>query len=431
MNNKFQWIYFISRRISKVDRKGRTAVSSMLASLGVCFGVFALIVVMSVMNGFQMSFFDSIMEISSYDLRVSNLSLENSFDLNSFCEESKDVSCIVPFYEVQGLMAGSSGNQSASLIRAIDKNVASYDDKFIKELNVFAGEFDLSEKDSIVVGNTLAKNLGLRIGSKVNIVAMSGSNEVSLLSQNRVFTVKGIFFSGYADINASYSFINLDYALEKLCDLEDLTYGIKLEKQNKDSIFSGILKSKFDGIKVESWRSFNRSFFGALKLEKNLLSTLLFLIFIVVAVNIYNGIKKLVYERREEIAILSSFGASEKDIKNVFLIQGALTGLLGAIPGLLLALFTCINIEYVFIALSKIQYALQFVFYKIINADSYFIETLTENPMFAVYASIPARMNFIEIFWIFIFGLSSSIFASYLASRNILKFSISEVLRNE
>ena len=69
----FRWILFVSGRFSKVDRKGRTAVTSFLASLGVCFGVMALTVVMGVMNGFQMSFIDSIMEISSYHVRISGI----------------------------------------------------------------------------------------------------------------------------------------------------------------------------------------------------------------------------------------------------------------------------------------------------------------------------------------------------------------------
>ena len=79
--SSFKWVFFVSRRFSKVDRKGRTAVTSFLASLGVCFGVMALIVVMAVMNGFQMSYIDSIMEISSYHIRVSGIAKdrENEF----------------------------------------------------------------------------------------------------------------------------------------------------------------------------------------------------------------------------------------------------------------------------------------------------------------------------------------------------------------
>lgn len=99
----FKWIYFVSRRISRINRKGRTSVTSALASLGLCFGVASLIVVLSVMNGFQMSFKDAIMEISSYDARVSNITEQQEEEFLSWCSVRSDVECVVPFYEAQGL----------------------------------------------------------------------------------------------------------------------------------------------------------------------------------------------------------------------------------------------------------------------------------------------------------------------------------------
>lgn len=191
--SSFKWVFFVSRRFSKVDRKGRTAVTSFLASLGVCFGVMALIVVMAVMNGFQMSYIDSIMEISSYHIRVSGIAKDRENEFLEFCKNNKKITCAVPFLEAQGLMAGRNENQSASIVRAVPENIMNHDLGFKKELKIISGKFDLTDDNSIVVGNTIAWNLGLRRGSKVNIAALSGSADTDLLSASRIFTVKGIF----------------------------------------------------------------------------------------------------------------------------------------------------------------------------------------------------------------------------------------------
>lgn len=430
MKNNFRWIYFVSKRISKVDRNGRTAVSSKLASLGVCFGVMALIVVMSVMNGFQRSFIDAIMEISSYHTRVSGLQ-ENQFaEFEEFCKSQKFVRNFTAFYEAQGLMTDTKylSEQSPVLVRAVPQNICD-DENFKKELNVFSGKFDLSEENSIIIGNTIARNLGVRVGQKVNIAALSGSSDVALLSQNRIFTVKGIFYSGYADINSSYVFINLDEAQKYFGQSATRVYGIKFNHSRQDGIFENFVKTQFPNAKCVSFREFNKSFFGALRMEKNILFLVVLLIFVVVAVNIYNGMKKLVFERKTEIAVLKSFGATNSEIQNVFIVQGFLTGVSGALPGLLLGLFLSVNMDFVFNLMSKIQYYLQVVITYIFNPKN--IYYVRENPMFEAYARIPSKIFPSEVILIFIFGILSALVASVIASRDVLKMSVVEVLRDE
>lgn len=430
MTNNFRWIYFVSKRISKVDRKGRTAVSSKLASLGVCFGVMALIVVMSVMNGFQRSFIDAIMEISSYHTRVSGLE-ENEFaDFEDFCASQKIVRNFTAFYEAQGLMTDTKKltEQSPVLVRAVPQNICD-DENFKSELNVFSGSFDLSEENSIIIGNSIARKLGVRVGQKVNIAALSGSSDVALLSQNRIFTIKGIFYSGYADINSSYAFINIDEAKKYFGESSERIYGIKFNYSRQDSVFRTFVKNQFPDANCVSFREFNKSFFGALRMEKNILFLVVLLIFVVVSINIYNGMKKLVFERKTEIAVLKSFGASSNEIQNVFIVQGFLTGFSGALPGLLLGLFLSVNMDSFFILMSKIQYYSQVVISYVFNPEN--IYYVRENPMFATYGRIPARIIPSEVIMIFIFGILSALIASAIASRDVLKMSIIEVLRDD
>lgn len=403
------WIFFVSSRFSKIDRKGRTAVTSWLASVGVCLGVMALIVIMSVMNGFQMSFIDSIMEISSYHVRVSGLDENEEGSFLDFCKKNRLIETAVPFYEAQGLMVSKGGNQSAAIIRAVPENVNEIDSGFNRELKIVSGRFDLSSPDSIVIGNTIAHELKLRKGSKVNIAALSGSNDSALLSKNRMFTVTGIFFCGYADINSGYAFISSRAGELNFGKGSRKTYGLKLVSGGKDREVVPVLKKEFDAADISSWKDYNRSFFWVLKMEKNILFLLVFLIFIVVAINIFNSMKRVVLERKEEIAILSAMGGSSRSIRRIFIMQGARTGFAGAIPGLFLGLFVSGHISTLF----------------------NLAQMVTGNPMFSAYARIPARIFPAEVLLIFIFGVGSSLSATWLAGRNILKMTVSEVLRDE
>ena len=130
--NNLNWIFFIAKRFSLVDRKGNSSITTKISMLGICFGVMTLIVVMSVMNGFQMSFIDSIMEISSYHIRVTNVKDEELYDVEKFISNTDNVKVSVPILEAQCLM--DSGKQTAAFIRAVPENICKIDKGFAKEI---------------------------------------------------------------------------------------------------------------------------------------------------------------------------------------------------------------------------------------------------------------------------------------------------------
>ena len=387
----------------------------------------ALIVVISVMNGFQMEFIDAIMEISSYHVRASDVQDEDAF--LKWCGDEKSVLTVSPFYEAQGLMIASNGRENAALVRALDPHVMESDEGFAREVQMISGEFDISEDDCIVLGNDLARTIGARVGSTINIFALSGSSDVAMISQDRRFVVTGIFFSNYADINSAYSFVGIDAAQKYFGSGSKKVWGIKMKDSGKDSVLISRLESAFPGQKFESWRSYNRTFFGALRIEKNMLMMLVFLIFVVVAINIYNGMRRMVYERREDISVLSALGGTRSQIQWVFIMKGFMTGLKGAVPGLMLGLLVTVNMEKVFLFLSKAQFWIQYFFMMIVNPAN--ADMVQENPMFSVYANIPARMVLSEIVAIFLFGILSSLVAAGIASRQILHLTVAEVLHDD
>ena len=429
------WISAVSKRFARVDRKGRSAVTSVLATLGICFGVMTLTVVMSVMNGFQMSFIDAILEVSSYHIRVTDLPSENEKDLQDFCKNEKRIKACIPFYDAQALMTGNKGGAVAVNVRAAEPEIYTDDEGFQKQLHMVSGKFDLSGSDSIVLGSTLARNLGVRTGSTVNLLVMSGGTDVELFSQDRLFTVKGIFTTGYGEINNSCAFVGTEAAQKYFGNSAKKIWGFKLHRYDDDLRVKNSIDrwlSSPQGVSkplVSTWRSYNRTFFGALRIEKNILMLLVALIFVVVAINIYNGMRRLVFERRSEMAVLSALGARKREIKSIFIMRGFITGAVGAITGVILGIIISLNTDVVFTAAAKLMYMAQYIFTAITDRAN--LDYVQVNSSYTLYATIPARIFPGEVTAITLFGIISPLAASWAASRNVLKMTVSEVLHYE
>lgn len=428
--SNFRWIYFVAKRFSLVDLKGAEAFTSKLSTLGICFGVMTLIIVISVMNGFQREFIDAIMEVSSYNLRTENLDAKERDAFEKFASDEKEIECAVAFTESESLLVSADGRQSAALVRAIETDVMEKDFGFAREAKIVRGAFDLRTMEfsengetlaPCVLGITLARSLDVRVGDEVNFYATdSGDSLLEAFSRPQKFFVAGIFHTGYSDINSSYAFVALS------SQIENLIYGIKTKNSAGEAALAKKIQLEFPAAKISLWKEYNRSFFSVLRIEKNMLMLLVVLIFVVVAINIFNSMRRIVFERRSEISTLSALGAKISSVKNIFIMRGFLIGLRGALAGLVLGLFFCVNIKSVFTILSSALFYLQYFFMLIFSPQN--AAALSENPMFAVYANIPARMYAHEIIFITLFGIFSAAFSACAASREILNTSISEVL---
>ena len=427
--DSIRWISFVSKRFARVDRKGRSAVTSFLATLGICFGVMTLIVVMSVMNGFQMSFIDSILEVSSYHIRVADLPEAESSKLYEECGNDKKIRSVTSFKEAQALMTGEKGGANSVVIRAVDDSSYDEDLGFRKEVRMLSGSFNFDTENSIILGSTLAHNLGVKRGDKVNLLVMSGGSDVDLFSEDRQFTVVGVFSCGYSEINSSYAFVSIESAEKYFGESSKYIYGIKIKNFNDDMHIIAKLKTVFPDADIQSWRAYNRTFFGALRIEKNILLLLVALIFVVVAINIYNGMRRLVFERRSETVILSALGAFDSEVKAVFVMRGFFMGSFGAFFGVVLGLLISYNTDVVFLAAAKILYLFQYIGTMLTNSEN--LQFLQENSSYSVYAAIPARVFPLEVVEIAFFGMFAPIFASFAASKNVLKSTVSEVLHYE
>lgn len=429
MTNLSKLIY-LSKRLNKTGIKGREAIINLLSVLGIGFGVVALIVILSVMNGFQRGFIDIIMEVSSGHIRLSG-PYEKLKDL----EKQNKAKSFFIFNESQALAQGAHKRQNGILVRAVELENFLQDEGLIKSLNFIDGSLNLKKPRTIIIGNELAKSLAVGVGDEISLPVAAGSSEINLFSESAELLVTGIFKTGFLSVDSSYSFVSLETGQRLFGKTENVNAFVKLNNENSDYAYILETEKNFPEINCESWRVYNHAFFGALRVEKNVMMLLVVLIFIVVSVNIYNGMRRTIYERREDIAILMSLGMKKESIRFLFFFNGFKIGFAGAVMGLLIGLLMAKNINSVFAIIENIingvLLLLKHIFYsrkQILSFDNF---AIFSPKVFYMMNEVPTAISFFECCYISLFGLVSSACASLVATRKILKLKPQENLRHE
>ena len=438
---KLGWVGFVAFRL--VTKK-RGAPPPVLSILGIAVGVLALTVIISVMNGFQLGFIESILEVSSYYVRLESPPPIDTVNIKDggLIEEIKaldDAASVVPFREVQALLRGDWG-QYAALIRGLYPNACEEDPGMAEKLVFEEGSFDLRDSDSILLGAELAGRLRVDLGDTVQLVSVSGGDLLASSGETAsesLFTVKGIFRSGFYEFDLGWGFINFDRAGE--LERDSYTLGIKINDRWQDKKFAATLAelvhenySTTDNYtaspeampKVRTWRDFNRAFFGALRTEKLFMFVLVGLIFIVVGLNIYQAQRRIVLERREEIGLLRAVGAGDRAVRLIFVWDGFIIGFIGASSGMILGLLLSFNIAAVFSILEKVVNNILYMLYRgggfaVFSPAVFYIKELK------------ARVIPHEVLLIFLFGLLSALGAAWFASGKVSRIRPAEVLRYE
>jgi len=426
--NAGSWIGFVAGRY--VSRGRKNSPSPVFSVLGIATGVLALIVIIAVMNGFQLGFIENILEISSYHVRLEGPKVSEAFD-----EELRAVPgvlSVLPFKEINVLLRGKS-NLRGALVRGVPPQALEMDPGLTDKLDIEDGSFDLYDQLSIVLGAELARHLSIRVGEEVNLLSITGGLDEEAA---RIFRVTGIFRSGFYEYDLSWAFVNIDTASLLSGDTVLPTLGIKLKNRWQDQKALEEIKSlNLDSdISVRSWRDYNRSFFGALRTEKLMMFILVGLIFIVVGLNIFQAQRRIILEQREEIGLLRALGASLIAVRLVFVWDGFIIGLTGAIFGLAPGLFIAYHIQAFF---TFLEWVVNF-FIGIINSIAGFIGVNAGGGDFAVFSTqifyikeIPSRVVPHEVALIFLFGFLSALMASWFASGKTSSATPTEVLRYE
>ena len=433
------WIGFVATRYVSMGRKN--SPSPIFSILGIATGVLALTVIIAVMNGFQMGFIDSILEISSYHLRLEGLSRDEFAQTSEEINSLREVSSVLPFRELNVLLRSRQSNPRGALVRGVPQDALSRDPGLEASLVIEDGSFDLSDRFNILLGAELARHLFVEVGDELNLLSISGGlgDGAGEGEDQRAYRVTGIFRSGFYEYDLGWGFVSMETAeaLSGEGASESPVLGIKLRNRWQDRRAMeeiAIALSGKEELSLTSWRDYNRAFFSALRTEKLLMFFLVGLIFIVVGLNIFQAQRRIVLERGEEIGLLRALGASDTEVRLVFVWDGCIIGFTGASLGLGLGLLTALNIEVFFTFLEGVVN----FFIHLVNEVLSLFGVAASSGEFSVFSpqifylrEIPSRVIPYEAAMIFLFGFLSALLAAWFASGKVSGTSPAEVLRYE
>jgi len=312
------------------------------SGIGVAIGVAALIVVLSVMYGFDVELKDRILGFSSHvDIQGPGDTLEQWPDWLQKVEQLPEVVRASPYISIP-VMAAHGSLAAGVMLKGVD---ISREQEIARHM--VSGDFNALGKGNpfkVVVGRDLAHKLGLRTGDTVNLVSpAAGIAPSGMAPRMRAFKVAGIFNSGFYEYDVGLVITGME-AVQRLNRLGNRVTGIELhlfDRNQAGAVANEVRQLLPPDAWVKDWMQRHRSFFRALKMERVVMGIILSLIVLVAVFNMVASLVMVVMERRKEIAILKTIGATDASVMKVFLYMGSiLTGagtLLGALFGLLLA----------------------------------------------------------------------------------------------
>ena len=399
------------RNLRPKKKEGFLKVISIFSFLGIMLGVAILIIVMSVMNGFKNDLTKKILGLNPHVIIESNsFKIENEF-IEKLKKKFQNIN-ISKTYSGEGIVV-NNGNAKGIIIKGIDSN--NKESLNFLEKNISKGDLNKFKKNTAFIGAELAFNLNIKVGDKINLMSSAFvATPFGGLPKQETLTVTGVFNTGFYEFDQNFVFLNLSDALS-IFDKEEYDQNLEIYLTNpmKADLFKNQIQKLNQNYFVYSWSDLNKSFFSALKVERNVMFIILTLILIVAAFNIISGLTILIKNKTKEIAILKTLGLSNNSIKKSFFLTGFTIGFFATITGILLGITFALNIE-------KIRIILSNVFnFEIFPSDVYFLEQL------------PSEINTYSIIVIFIFSLIISALASYLPAMAISKMKTFRALKYE
>ena len=340
---------FLAFRYLRSQRKRRLArVTAVVAILGIAIGVGGLIVALALANGFRDEMRDKILRGTSHlsIMRADGHPLENYRQLAASLKTIENISEAAGTTYQAGVIVGPQ-KPAYAVLRGVDsqsrKAIADLDDELVEGSSASLFNRDDAQPPDVVIGVELARVTGLGIGDVADLI-VSGSNIEFASPIKRSVRVAGIFRSGLFEYDSSWVYLGLDMAsglagargsaTVMSAQVRDI-YDVKATAAN-------VRVQLGDSYTVVDWQEANRPLFTALALERRMGFFIIALIILIAALNITTMVILVVMERRRDIAILSSMGATAKSITSIFLVEGATIGLVGALLGVLAGTLACL-----------------------------------------------------------------------------------------
>ncbi|MGA8055731.1 MAG: lipoprotein-releasing ABC transporter permease subunit [Burkholderiales bacterium] len=342
---------FIGLRYTRAKRRNHfISFISLTSMVGIALGVAALIVVLSVMNGFQKELRARILGVASH---VQITGLDNQLgDWSAIAERSKanrEVVAAAPYVNAQAMLA-NEGNVRGAIVRgivpALEDQVADIGRHMVSGSleRLQPGEF------GIVLGSDLARALRVLPGDRVALIAPQGLvTPAGLIPRLKQFKVVGIFEVGMFEYDSGLALVDLQDA-QRLYQLGDKVSGVRLKLDDlfqSRAVGRDLYQTLGPGVLVSDWTRSHANFFRAVQIEKNVMFIILMLIVAVAAFNIVATLVMVVTDKEADIAILRTLGASPRSIMGVFVVQGAVIGVIGTLLGIVLGVLLALNIDVV------------------------------------------------------------------------------------
>jgi len=404
---------FVGWRYTRAKRKNHfISFISLTSMIGIALGVAALIVVLSVMNGFQKELRTRILGVASHlEVTGGGNQLTDWQSVAAFSARQPNVQASAPYISAQAMLSYDQGVQGA-IVRGV---IPSAEDKVAdlgKHMKVGRLEDLRAGEFGIILGVDLAQALGAKIGDKVVLMAPQGQfTPTGVVPRLKQFTLVGLFQIGMYEYDAGLALIHLDDAA-KLYRMGDKVSGVRLKLADLFDApavaahISDQLNAQANrngDYYVSDWTRQHANFFRAVQMEKRVMFIILTLIVAVAAFNIVSTLVMAVTDKRADIAIMRTFGASPASIMKIFIVQGALIGVIGTALGALFGILIALNIDTIIPFIENL-FNVQFL-----AKDVYYISDLPSDLIWSDVVTIVTVSFFLS--------LLATLYPSFKASR--------------
>ncbi|AQS41792.1 MAG: LolC/E family lipoprotein-releasing system transmembrane protein [Candidatus Tokpelaia hoelldobleri] len=447
----FEWMV-ASRYMIPSRKQGFTSVISVISFIGVMIGVWALIVVMSVMNGFHSELTSRILGING-DLLL-RPGLDSNFDdyetLAARLAAVKGVKLVLPLVEGQGLVQGEFGGGTGALIRGL--RMADLEKLQIVSSNIKEGSLhDLVEQEqparqdttgprhpetraeelapdtaetaaapytayNIAIGQKMAETLGLSVGNILTVISPEGDQTpMGMMPRMKEYKVAAVFKTGMNDYDAAIIYMPLEEA-QLFFNMEGTVP--MFEVFTDDPFAVDALKPKLEeaagrSLFTSDWKERNQNFLGALRMESTVMFFILSLIVLVAALNIISGLIMLVRDKTHDIAVLRTMGAGRGAIMRIFIMAGLAIGISGTFFGVILGVVTSLNVERIHNFIAGVTGR------QLFNPDAYYLSQL------------PSKLDGGQVFMVVVMALVLSFLATLQPALKAARLDPVQALRYE
>ena len=364
---------YVSAKRKSVGKKrdGFLSFISTLSMVGIALGVASLIIVLSVMNGFQKEVRDKMLSVLSHVEIRSQGGIENWQEMATFLSKQNHIIGVSPILYTQGLII-RNGMMRGMELRGIEPDT----EKLVSEIpaQTSSGAIELIQPGAfnIALGVELAQSLGVQKGDRISVMVPQGDlTPAGVLPRQKSFTVVGLIDSGHFEYDSSLAVIHWQDAAALTQNRFPTGLRVRLDNMYLAPEVSSNLNGALPpGMVAMDWSMQNRTWFAAVKTEKRMMFIILAMIIAVAAFNLVSTLVMTVTDKQADIAILRTMGASAQMIQKIFFVQGMAIGILGSIFGVLLGVLVATNIDVIVPAIESL-FGVHFL-----PKDIYFISEL-------------------------------------------------------